>query len=736
MTRNAARVATAWVFMGSMLIFCTLWCGAEDAPVAGVTRTFAEMEFVWIPPGSFTMGSEGFRESERPAHLVTLTNGFWLGKYEVTKAQWLAVMESEPWAGRERVVDDPDSPAEFLTWHDAQDFVAVLNALGEGVFRLPTEAEWEYACRAGSASQYCFGDGSSALEEFAWFGEGLEGRVRVVGQKEPNAWGLYDIHGNVWEWCQDWYSEQYTDAGPVTDPTGAEKGMVRVFRGGSFGDEPELCRSSMRNGGVPWAAWNWTGLRLVRSDGPGLPKGDRAAVLADVRRQAAERAEARSKPPPQQHRHVPKVQVATPEETALVEAAGNGDEAEVKCLIDKGVAIDALAFVRPPGAPYSLRRMTPLTNAIEAGHDEMALSLLELGASPFTGAQTGTPLDAAAGKGNLMMVKRLQAAGAEPTVDTLLKACKTGTLDVVELLLEQGFSVEASNDGDQTPLLAAVVNPDAEIARILLERGANPNRVTRYGTTPLLAAAQSVGGHAGGGDSSVFEALLEYGADPNVTSGNRKETALHIVAYWGTVDVIETLLRHGADPNARDGGDYTAADLACKHGRVEEKLRVIESYGGKRSFRMPWIPILVVVFLLAWTPFSLIPLRRRGGGDKPLPGTRSARVVSRAHLRLCALVFVFSGLTVAGEKGLLDELPVVNLLFLRLASHEQIRATGVMFFAGITCTVLQAIAMIVLQFLKPSRRQRWTAIGVGSVLAILVLAACGLMVLGLMALSG
>jgi len=237
------------------------------APVhePGEERTFDGIEFVWIPPGTFLMGSPEHEQApadEKPQHRVTLTQGFWLGKYEVTKAQWKNVMGSEPWKGKQYIIDDPDSAAVVVTWDAAQEFARRLGSQ----YRLPTEAEWEYACRAGTTSAFYFGDDPSPIGEYAWYSknarDGGEKYAHKVGMKKPNAWGLYDMHGNAWEWCQD-FDASYPE-GPVTDPTGPGNGLVRIIRGGSWSHGASKCRCANRNRYIPENAVSNHGLRVVR----------------------------------------------------------------------------------------------------------------------------------------------------------------------------------------------------------------------------------------------------------------------------------------------------------------------------------------------------------------------------------------------------------------------------------------------------------------------------------------
>lgn len=223
------------------------------------------IELVWCPPGTFAMGSppgERERSDDEAQHQVTLTQGFWLGKYPVTQEQWEKVMGSNPSqfkGGR--------NPVENLSWDDAREF---MKKLGSG-FRLPTEAEWEYACRAGSESAFCFGDEEGKLKDFAWYSGNSGAQTRPVGQKKANAWGLYDMHGNVFEWCADWYGSY--PRGPLTDPTGPPSGQDRVYRGGSWSFDARVCRSAYRNYWRPDSRFNFLGFRVAASSIPSSPGG-------------------------------------------------------------------------------------------------------------------------------------------------------------------------------------------------------------------------------------------------------------------------------------------------------------------------------------------------------------------------------------------------------------------------------------------------------------------------------
>ena len=188
-----------------------------------------------------------------------------LGKYEITQAQWESVMGSNPSRNK-----GANQPVEQVSWYDVHSFIHALNeAAGDSLYRLPTEAEWEYACRGGTTSPWSFGADVSQLREYAWYHNNayLVGLMyaQPVGTKLPNPWGLHDMHGNVWEWCQDWYGEDYSSSSPSTDPTGPGIGSYCVIRGGCYDSFAQVARSATRGRGYPYSAiWPSTGARLLR----------------------------------------------------------------------------------------------------------------------------------------------------------------------------------------------------------------------------------------------------------------------------------------------------------------------------------------------------------------------------------------------------------------------------------------------------------------------------------------
>jgi len=233
-----------------------------------------DMLLVAIPAGEFQMGSpnsdSSVEDNETPQHPVTITKPFYLGVCEVTQSQYERVMDSRPWQGRIPVKEAPDYPATCLNHDDAVEFCRRLSKR-EGVeYRLPTEAEWEYACRAGTATTYSFGDDTSRLEQYAWYARNAWNRktgaryAHRVGTTRPNPWSLYDMHGNVFEWCQDWYA-RYGSETALSDPAGPQLGTSRVLRGGAFGGNPSNVRSAVRYSVTPAYRHNAAGFRVART---------------------------------------------------------------------------------------------------------------------------------------------------------------------------------------------------------------------------------------------------------------------------------------------------------------------------------------------------------------------------------------------------------------------------------------------------------------------------------------
>ena len=237
------------------------------------------MEFVLIPAGEFMMGTtkeqldaiasgdQNYRnwiKNETPQHRVIISQPFYMGKYEVTQAQWQAVMGDNP-----SYFKGDNHPVERVAWDDAQQFIQRLNEREKqtnGILcRLPTEAEWEYAARAGTTTLYSFGNNEAHLKDYAWYIENSGGRTHPVGKRQPNIWGLYDMHGNVAEWVQDWYAADYYTQSPLHDPQGPATGADRVIRGGSWGYDARYVRAAYRGADDPGSRDEYLGFRCLSS---------------------------------------------------------------------------------------------------------------------------------------------------------------------------------------------------------------------------------------------------------------------------------------------------------------------------------------------------------------------------------------------------------------------------------------------------------------------------------------
>ena len=275
-----------------------------------------------IPPGEFQMGSTAEEQTrfleearavddydwavrrlpcEGPQHQVRITKPFYLGKYEVTQAQWHSVLGTTPSSQQ----SNSSHPIKSKSWNDIQPFLARLNASSVAdklKFELPTEAQWEYALRAGSMSAYSFGNNAEHLAQYAWFAGNSDGKLHPVGQLKPNGFNMFDMHGNVWEWCADRYADEYYARSPVDDPTGPAAGSSRVRRGGGWDAHTERCRSAYRGDGTPGRSSSGLGFRLSAAltlDEPGRQvssstmESDRkaSAPLSGIRFKEGERVE-------------------------------------------------------------------------------------------------------------------------------------------------------------------------------------------------------------------------------------------------------------------------------------------------------------------------------------------------------------------------------------------------------------------------------------------------------------
>ena len=288
-TSTSLSAGAVWVPLATVVLTSSVYEYYDRISTPGLSRFYRAVllgrnggypgdRFVWLPAGQFVMGSPADEvdrySNEGPQTRVTLTRGFFLGRYEVTQGEYLSVIGTNP----SYCTGDTNRPVEQVSWNDATNYCAQLTArerlagrLPAGwAYRLPTEAEWEYASRAGSTNRFSYGDdpGYTQLANYAWYGANSGGTTHAVGGKQSNRWGLYDMSGNVWEWCSDWHGNYLGSS--VTDPQGAGSGSYRVTRGGSWLDRGWYCRSAFRNGYYPSGQINgFVGFRVVLA--PGQP---------------------------------------------------------------------------------------------------------------------------------------------------------------------------------------------------------------------------------------------------------------------------------------------------------------------------------------------------------------------------------------------------------------------------------------------------------------------------------
>jgi formylglycine-generating enzyme required for sulfatase activity len=234
-------------------------CGSQQPPEVAPPVVVPITNMVAIKSGSFV---------RQGGQRVTISRDFWLGKFEVTQGEYMALMGKNP----SHFTNDTTRPVEKLNYAQATAYGAALTARERAAgrlpdlfeYRLPTEAEWEYACRAGTTNLFSFGDMESLAPEYAWTEENSEGQSHPVGQKKPNPWGLHDVHGNVWEWCQDWMGDYAK--GDLIDPRGAPMGKYRVFRGGGWNNGVPMARSGNRFAMAPTSGIHFVGLRIALAE--------------------------------------------------------------------------------------------------------------------------------------------------------------------------------------------------------------------------------------------------------------------------------------------------------------------------------------------------------------------------------------------------------------------------------------------------------------------------------------
>lgn len=240
-----------------------------DPTTQSFTANGVSFNMKLVEAGTFQMGSTSGESAEKPVHSVTISQDYWMGETEVTQALWKAVTGYSPtsdgssWSSSYGLGDN--YPAYYISWNDCQDFITKLNAATGQTFRMPTEAEWEYAAKGGNKSQGYTYSGSNTIDDVAWYTGNSSSQNHPVAMKAPNELGLYDMSGNVYEWCSDWYSSSFYTSSAVTDPTGPTSGSYRVARGGCRGDLATFCRTAFRSADYPTYRFNYFGFRLCLS---------------------------------------------------------------------------------------------------------------------------------------------------------------------------------------------------------------------------------------------------------------------------------------------------------------------------------------------------------------------------------------------------------------------------------------------------------------------------------------
>jgi len=245
----------------TLLLITTSIVFAQQKAKTYRTKTKLEPEMVLVQGGTFYMGSDTGVNDELPIHNVSVSR-FKMGKYEVTQAQWKAVMGANP----SKFNTCATCPVENVNWYDVQEYLKKLNAITHKKYRLPTEAEWEYAARGGNKSKNYSYSGSNIVDEASWYKGNSKGKTEPCGSKKPNELGLYDMNGNVWEWCNDWYSEKDTPNSPDKNPQGSKSGTLKILSGGCWYLDSSYCRLGFRYYDNPKYNYEYVGFRIVVSE--------------------------------------------------------------------------------------------------------------------------------------------------------------------------------------------------------------------------------------------------------------------------------------------------------------------------------------------------------------------------------------------------------------------------------------------------------------------------------------
>jgi sulfatase modifying factor 1 len=565
--------------IGVAVLMASGVCGSAAAEHDKVLANSIGVKLVLIPAGEFMMGSgepahdtvayfnrtygidwtaDRYRK-EHPQHRVRISHPYYFGIYHVTRGQFRQFVEATDY---KTDAENPDKkgamgvntesgkpefkeaycwrnvgypwqtdehPVVNVSWNDAIAFCEWLSRKERQTYRLPTEAEWEYACRAGTTTRYWCGDDAEGLARVANVSDatakakyprldytinGTDGYVFTapVGSFRANAFGLHDMHGNAWQWCADWYGGEYYSVSSADDPVGPKSGECRVLRGGSWSDSPDMMRSAQRNWGEPDRRNINAGFRVARSLQSPLPSGTTQSQQDKAR-------------------------VGGP----ILEAAKAGDVSAVTKLLDSDPKL--VNAVDRDG-------WSPLYLASGAGHRDVAELLIARGASVNAANNVGraTPLHAAAGLGQMDTARLLCAKGADTNargmngVTPLVMAAMQGHSEMVKLLLAHHADIDAKTDAGATALYMAALQGRTQVARVQIQNGAGVNATDKKRQTPLHCAAAK-------GDRGMIELLVESGADTAATSALGM-TPIEVATRAGHTGIAD-LMRGGkrAPPN-------------------------------------------------------------------------------------------------------------------------------------------------------------------------------------------
>lgn len=545
-------VSTGAILLAILSLILTISPARGQCPL--VFENSIGMKLRRIPPGSFQMGSEKAenpeqRKHEGAVHKVTITKPFYIGIYEVSQAEYEAIMSENP-SG----YGHPEKPVETVSWDEANKFCKALSRKEGATYRLPTEAEWEYCCRAGTTTEYFWGDYFDP--SYAWCSTNSGKKPFKVGYKMPNNWGLCDMSGNVWELCSDDYQDRYSSYDEV-DPQGSSSGYSKVARGGSCVNAEEGVRSADRLKVEDDKKEYWLGFRVVKE----ISEEEAATLLPPVNPDKAvtpetETVSEKEVPEPARVTVFPLHQALLSGNLALVHNKANTRE-----VIDsKGDEGCSLLFL-----------------AVQTGQTSLLQKFLKCGGN-VNSLSPGfcSPLMIACQDGNSEIVKILLENGAN--VDLIDGSRKTALMyarermhvEIEKMLLKAGAK-EFDPDKVDNDLFLGIKNDDFQMVENSIASGAKVNRINKAGMTPLMAAAFF-------NRLKIAEFLLKKRANIDAVNRTNGVTALMLAAIAGNEEFVKLLVSRNADMHLRDNHGKTALMIASEK-QNEKMVTLLKSLG-------------------------------------------------------------------------------------------------------------------------------------------------------------